>query len=247
VGEIIRVVTLNLGHGRGTASHQALLNKARIRDNLDGIAGALRGIDAHLVGLQEADAPSWWSGGFDHVDYLRTRAEYPHVFHGRHRDLAQIRSGTALLSRLPLDEAYSQGMWSGALRPVKGFVVATVEVAGRPVDVVSVHVDFASRGRRRIQLGRMATELRRRGRPVVILGDLNCGWRREPTLKELATRLDLIAFRPEADGLATFPHARPKRRIDWILASRGVEFRRHEVLDAPLSDHRAVVADLLIS
>ena len=112
-------------------------------------------------------------------------------------------------------------MWSGALRPVKGFVIATVEVGGLPVDVVSVHVDFATRGRRRIQLGHMATELKHRGRRVVILGDLNCGWRREPTLQELAVRLD--------------------------LASRGVEYHRYEVLPTPLSDHRAVVADLLIS
>jgi endonuclease/exonuclease/phosphatase family metal-dependent hydrolase len=247
VGGTLRVLTLNVGHGRGSASHQALLGRARIRDNLDGIAAVLRRESADLVALQEADAPSWWSGSFDHVEYLAGRAEYAHVFHGRHRDIAQIRSGTALLSRLPLKDAHSQGMWSGALRPVKGFVVAAVEVDGVPVDVVSVHVDFASRGRRRIQLGHMATELRRRRRPVLILGDLNCSWRREPTLRELATRLDLITFRPEADGMGTFPQPRPRRRIDWILASRGVEFRRYEVLDTPLSDHRAVVADLLIS
>jgi len=247
VGGTLRVLTLNVGHGRGNASHQALLGRARIRDNLDGVAAVLRREEADLVALQEADAPSWWSGSFDHVEYLSGRAEYPHSFHGRHRDVAQIRSGTALLSRLPLQETHSAGMWSGALRPVKGYVVAAVEAHGVTLDVVSVHIDFASRGRRRIQLGHMATELRHRGRPVLILGDLNCGWRREPTLRELATRLDLIAFRPEADGMATYPQARPKRRIDWILASRGVEFRRYEVLDTPLSDHRAVVADLLIS
>jgi endonuclease/exonuclease/phosphatase family metal-dependent hydrolase len=203
---------LNLGHGRGTASHQALLKRMRIQSNLDGIASVLRQEGPDIVGLQEADAPSWWSGGFDHVDYLAMRSEYPHRFHGRHRDIAQIRSG-----------------------------------GGVVVDVVSVHVDFASRGRRRIQLGKMATELKRRDRPVVILGDLNCSWGREPTLRELSTRLDLVAFRPDADGLATFPHGRPKRRIDWILASRGTEYKRYEVISTPLSDHRAVVADLIIS
>ncbi|MHC4452587.1 MAG: endonuclease/exonuclease/phosphatase family protein [Planctomycetota bacterium] len=247
MGESLRVVTLNLGHGRGTASHQALLKRMRIQSNLDGIASVLRQEGPDIVGLQEADAPSWWSGGFDHVDYLAMRSEYPHRFHGRHRDIAQIRSGTALLSRRPLAETFSAGMWSGALRPVKGYVVAAVEVGGVVVDVVSVHVDFASRGRRRIQLGKMATELKRRDRPVVILGDLNCSWGREPTLRELSTRLDLVAFRPDADGLATFPHGRPKRRIDWILASRGTEYKRYEVISTPLSDHRAVVADLIIS
>ena len=67
MGESLRVVTLNLGHGRGTASHQALLKRMRIQSNLDGIASVLRQEGPDIVGLQEADAPSWWSGGFDHV------------------------------------------------------------------------------------------------------------------------------------------------------------------------------------
>ena len=160
---------------------------------------------------------------------------------------ARRRRGYRFAARLPLLEPVSTGMWSGALRPVKGFVIAAVEVAGTTLDVVSVHVDFATRGRRRIQLGRMATELKRRGRRMIVLGDLNCGWGREPTLKELATRLDLVVHAPEADGLRTFPQPRPKRRIDWILASRGVRYDSYDVLAAPLSDHRAVVADLHIA
>ena len=216
----------------------------RIRSNLDGVAGVLRRVGADIVGLQEADAPSWWSGGFDHVEYLGLRAEYEDRFLGMHRRIAQLQCGTALLSRRTLTDRFSTGLWSGALRPAKGFVVAAVEVGGTPVDVVSVHIDFASRGRRRIQLGRMAAELKRRGRPIVILGDLNCSWGREPTLRELATRLDLVAFEPEADGLATFPQMKPRRRIDWILVSRGIEYKRYEVIANPLSDHRAVLADL---
>jgi len=240
------VLTLNLGHGRGSSSHQALLKRPRIESNLDAVAAALRDAQADVVGLQEADGPCWWSGSFDHVEFLGRRGEYAHHFRGAHRELAQIDCGTAILSRRPLSDSFSSSLWSGALRPAKGFVISAVEFGDRAVDVASVHVDFMTRGMRRKQLGHAATELKRRGRPMVVLGDLNCGWGREHTLLEFATRLDLVPFEPESRHLATFPQVRPRRRIDWILVSRGIRFARYEVLGRPLSDHCAVLAELEI-
>jgi len=240
-------MTLNLGHGRGSSSHQALLKRPRIELNLEKIAAILREARADVVGLQEADGPSWWSGNFDHVEFLARRGEYPHQFRGSHRKIAQIDCGTALLSRRALSDTLSGSLWSGALRPAKGFVIAAVEFGDLVVDVVSVHVDFMTRGMRRKQLGHTATELKGRGRPIVLLGDLNCSWGREHTLLELATRLDLVPYAPESRELATFPQGRPRRRIDWILVSRGIEFMRYEVLGDRLSDHRAVFAELRIS
>jgi len=240
-------MTLNLGHGRGSSSHQALLKRPRIETNLENVAAVLRDAQADVVGLQEADGPCWWSGNFDHVAYLALRGEYPHRYRGSHRTLAQIDCGTALLSRRPLSDPLSGSLWSGALRPAKGFVIAAVEFGDALVDVVSVHVDFMTQGMRRKQLGHTATELRHRGRPIILLGDLNCTWGREHTLIELATRLDLVPFEPDTRGLATFPQGRPRRRIDWILVSRGIEFTRYEVLGDRLSDHRPVLAELQIS
>ena len=237
-------MTLNLGHGRGTSSHQALLKRPRIESNLNAVAAMLRQTGADIVALQEADGPSWWSGGFDHVDFLAQRGEYPYRFRGGHRKIAQLDCGTALLSRHPLSDTKSGSLWSGALRPAKGYVIASVSTAAGEVDVVSTHIDFMTRTMRRKQLGAVATELHQRGRPVILLGDLNCTWTGEPTLLELATRLDLQPFEPDSRALATFPHARPRRRIDWVLVSRGIEYVRYEVLDAPLSDHRAVIAEL---
>ena len=239
-------MTLNLGHGRGSSSHQALLKRPRIESNLEAVAAAIRDAQADVVGLQEADGPCWWSGSFDHVEFLAHRGEYAHHFRGAHRKLAQIDCGTALLSRRRLSDSFTSSLWSGALRPAKGFVISAVEFGDRAVDVASVHVDFMTRGMRRKQLGHAATELKRRGRPIVVLGDLNCTWGREHTLLEFATRLDLVAFDSDSRMLATFPQVRPRRRIDWVLVSRGIRFVRYEVLDCPLSDHRAVLAELEI-
>ena len=65
-----RVMSLNLGHGRGEGVHQLLTSDVGIHDNLERVAGLLKREAPHVVALQEADGPSIWSGGFDHVATL---------------------------------------------------------------------------------------------------------------------------------------------------------------------------------
>jgi endonuclease/exonuclease/phosphatase (EEP) superfamily protein YafD len=86
----------------------------------------------------------------------------------------------------------------------------------------------------------MVAALRSRGRPLILLGDLNDQW--GDTLRQLTTALDLHAYSPDSPDLATFRN----RRLDWILISRELEFVRHAVVPDALSDHRAVVADVRI-
>ncbi len=71
--DVLRLLTLNASHGRKTAWNQMLVSKKRTYENLDLIASLLEESNADVVALQEADAPSRWSGKFDHVDYLRDK------------------------------------------------------------------------------------------------------------------------------------------------------------------------------
>ena len=66
----LRLLTLNVAHGRKLATHQALLSPMTVRRNLEEIASLLRESRADVVALQEADGPSAWSGNFDHVETL---------------------------------------------------------------------------------------------------------------------------------------------------------------------------------
>ena len=70
----MKFVTLNLAHGRKDAWHQALLRRATIQANLNEVARILRQEEPDVVALQEADAPSLWSGRFDHIAYLSEKA-----------------------------------------------------------------------------------------------------------------------------------------------------------------------------
>ncbi len=222
-----------------------MLGKKRIESNLDQVTAVLLGERADVVALQEADGPSIWSGRFDHVAYLAERAEMPHFFRGEHVRGMKLNYGTALLSRHPLCDIVTHTFAPAGPRPTKGIVVAGLRCpAGseRMLDVASIHFDFSSRSVRRKQAEEVIQLLAPRRRPLVLMGDFNCGFGgTEGTLEELASALGLKAYKPTAD-MATFPLRNV--RLDWILVSAELEFRNYATLPDVLSDHRAVVATL---
>ena len=66
----LKVATLNLAHGRKHALNQLLVSGSTTKQNLLDVATYLRKQNIDIVDLQEADASSPWSGGYDHVAYL---------------------------------------------------------------------------------------------------------------------------------------------------------------------------------
>lgn len=245
--ETLRVMTLNVAHGRRDGFHQALQQRDRIEKNLSAIAGELERVEPDLVALQEADGPSIWSGRFDHVRYLCGASPLPYSARAEHVRAWRLSYGTALVSATPLKDA-SASRFRRCLLP-KGFLAATLDFPSLPggeVDVVSLHLDSFLPVARRAQAADLVRAFSPRRRPLVIMGDFNCGWRSPRSgLRVLASALGLKAYRPGSDRLSTYP--RMGRRLDWILVSPELEFRSHRVLTDPLSDHRAVVADLVAS
>ena len=245
----LRVLTLNIAHARRQSQHQALLKEPTLRRNLEAIAAVLGRERPDLVALQEADGPSAWSGGFDHVETLARLAGFDHAFRGEHNPFSlgrlDLSSGTALLSKLPLEAARSHAFQQN-WRDTKGFVTATVTVealGGAAVDVVSIHLDFLADRVRRRQVEQLVDRFAGSGRPLVVLGDFNCEWgERRRSLDLLAHELRL---RPvERGGAPTFPSWRPLVRLDWILVSPELEFVRYRTRADRLSDHLGGVAEL---
>ncbi len=259
----LRLVTLNLAHGRHLGPHQALQSGSSMRSNLVEIATTLRQIEPDLVALQEADGPSAWSGNFDHVATLSKLAGLETHFRGKHHRFSWGRHnldyGTALLASGPLHKPSSQ-RFAQSWRDTKGFVLATIPLpaanrdSARPlgdahpeIDVVSAHLDFLAPSVRRRQIAHLVSALSDRNRPLVVLGDFNTmlpGDRR--VIDILGQKLRLEAHQPDANA-PTFPVPRPVRRLDWILASPELEFCSYTTLPTPLSDHLAVVADLRLT
>lgn len=238
------MLSLNIAHGRRRPG-QLLMGRRQARANLEHIARVLRREEPAVAALQEVDFASPWTGRFDHCQFLAAQAGLV-TAPGHHTALGQLRYGTALLAANALRETTSLRFAQGRPLPPKGFVVArTSPVADRPareVDVVSIHLDPLRARIRLEQISELVGLLERdRSRPLVVMGDFNCGWRPGSAVRAVARALDLETHEPET-GPATFPAS--GRRLDWILASRELRFVRHDVLQDRVSDHLAVRATL---
>ncbi len=248
----LRVFSLNVAHARRNAPVKPYLGRRKAQRNLSDIAEALTALAPDVVALQEVDGPSTWSGNFDHVAAIARQSGFVDHYRGDHNELRfgrfRMAAGTALMARQPLLDPVSH-RFAVSWRDTKGFVVAALEVpgwGGISVDVVSVHLDFLTPSVRREQIRRMVDQLADRDRPLVVLGDLNCCWQHEPRSMDLLVRhLDLQAHEPES-LVPTYPAHRPRRRIDWILASPELDFHGYHTVHAPLSDHLVLVADLTL-
>ena len=67
----LHVATLNIAHGRGLEAEQLGHTKEFFEGNIDAVAAVIKRENPDVIALQEADAPSVWSGLFDHVARLR--------------------------------------------------------------------------------------------------------------------------------------------------------------------------------
>jgi len=245
----LRVLSLNLAHGRKDALNQMLLNDEDIKRNLNEVALMLNKTGADVVALQEADGPSRWSGGFDHVALLAGQAGYPWYSRATHAKSWLFDYGTALMSNIPFSEHINHAFQPTPPSLTKGLTLG--QIAWRPygrkdpvhIDIVSVHLDFSRDSVRAKQVAEVAGLLSKRGHPLIVVGDFNSDWLSNASVVvELARRCGMRAYQPMAEDLATYRSS--GRRLDWMLISEELEFLSHEVLPEVVSDHQAVVADI---
>lgn len=245
----LRLLTLNIAHGRNQAANQLLLEKEDIEQNIRSIARLLKKTSADIVALQEADGPSGWSGNFDHIELLAREAGYPWYYRANHAESWLFSYGTAILSRLPVSETLQHTFSPSPPTLNKGFLLGQVNwmnhnAAGSTlaVDVVSVHLDFSRQRVRDEQIAEMAEVFANRKNPMIILGDFNSEWLAETSVvKKLAEKAGMSVYDPGATDLHTYNSS---RRYDWILISDELAFVRYEVLPDVLSDHLAVLAEI---
>ncbi|MFE9234735.1 endonuclease/exonuclease/phosphatase family protein [Cellulosimicrobium funkei] len=211
---------------------------------LDEMAATITESGADVVTLQEVSRGWVLGGGADMATYLARATGMRVVF----APAADRQFGNAILwdpLRGDLSDVVRHALPYGAGPQERSAVSATVDAAGVPVRVTSVHVQHREENTptRLDQLDALlAVE------PVedayVLAGDLNA----EPGWDEIALLEDAglesgqdVAGDPAA---LTSPAVAPAHRIDWVLGSPAVTFRSVEVLDVTTSDHRPLLAEL---
>ncbi len=248
--DALTVLTLNLAHGRKDSFNQMLQKTATTQRNLEEIAGFLSNSGADLIALQEADAPSRWSGKFNHVDLVSEKSLYPCRIHGHHAQKYMYDFGTALLARVPFSNGLSHTFTPSPPTTNKGFVMGQVRwnPGGRlaepvVVSVISVHLDFSRKKVREAQTEEIRAVLPDIATPIIIMGDFNADWSdKDSAIKAIVANDNFSVYQPEATGLGTYKSG--KHRLDWILISKDLEFLSYEVPQIVLSDHQPVQATL---
>ena len=247
--DTLDVLTLNIAHGRGKAMNQMFVTENRHRRNLDEIANLMSRTGAHVIALQEADAESVWSGGFDHVGFLAAATDYDCFVHGHHADTWLFTFGAALMSGYVMSDTGTHAFRPSPPTTTKGFVRGTVswqngndEQAARPITLISIHLDFSRQKVREAQIAELVEALADLSTPVVILGDFNADWTADDSpVREVAREFNLHAFTPTADKLGTYKGA---KRLDWILISDELQFLEYAVVPGLVSDHLALFAKI---
>lgn len=250
--EFLTVATLNIAHGRKDARNQMFLSEEVIRSNLAELAMLLDRANADMIALQEVDAPSKWSGGFNHLDLLSERSQYGCSLHGIHASNRFYDFGTALLSRHAMQGGSTYSFEPSWPTTTKGFTLAGLDwnPGGRleqplRINFVSVHLDFSRRSVRRAQIDEISRELGKLDGALVLMGDFNTDWNtRDSSLRYLAENVGLQVFEPHAEGLSTYGDK--GARLDWILISPGMRFRSYAVFPDVVSDHYAVAAEIVL-
>lgn len=251
----LRLVTFNIAHGRGLTPIQGLTSARKLRLNLRKISALLDRLAPDVVALQEVDECSRWAGNFDHLDYLRVHGGFPYSVFGinnRRTGLLNLSYGNALLSRHTISHAETVVFGRGSVGE-KGFLFAEIEVDGRRVPVVNLHLHFGSRAQRLRQIDRLLAWLRdqhRLRRHAWSVGPIVCGDFNTPSTGDDATASLLSHLADYGDYelhpalMPTFPSPLPRRALDFVFLPAGCRLVSCEVVKSLLSDHRPVLVEV---
>ncbi|MER5363054.1 endonuclease/exonuclease/phosphatase family protein [Streptomyces sp. NPDC002785] len=248
----LRVATYNIHAGAGM-------------DNvfdLDRQTAELRSLDADVIGLQEVDVhwgtrSEWRDLAGELAERLDMQVSFAPVYSLAPETPGAPRRefGVAVLSRYRIVSAENHEITRLSTQdpnpvpaPAPGFGEVVLGVKGLPVHVYVTHLDYrADPSVRTAQVAdtrRIMAEDEAPGRQKVrqiLLGDFNAA----PTAPELAPLWEeLTDIEP---GGPTYPAQDPVRRIDYVAVSKdSVRVRHAAVAETLASDHRPVVADLLL-
>jgi endonuclease/exonuclease/phosphatase family metal-dependent hydrolase len=255
-----RFLTFNIAHARGASPvHQSLRSGARLRANLLKIARLITRLEADIVGLQEIDQDSRWSGSFDHLEFLREHTGLTHAVHGvnnRRAGRYHLNYGNAFLSRFPVHHHETVAFGRGTLGE-KGFLFAEVETPAGRLPLINTHLHHRSRPARMkqaAQLMHFLDQQRAHRRARWRTGPILCGDLNNPAGRPDATD-GLLAYLGQFETYAllpvgraghaanTFPSVWPRRPLDYVYLPAMCTEPESMVVRCFLSDHRPVLVE----
>ena len=239
----LRVFTWNIAKCDVYQGRFRFRSAEAVRAHLDKVAAVIRAEKPDLVSLTEINlecAPC----PVNQVEHL-TRALEMHAWaFGENNSFGlpfcRIRTGNALLSRLPMRALETQQLVGGTPyyypRNNRRLLWCEVTVNGHPLLAAGLRNDSFNPANNLLQVEQILRKLD--GRPSLLAGDFNVS----PEQAAMKRWRDSGLFTTAWEGPATFPSEAPTERIDNILAPAGWKLVSSKVLKSDLSDHLPVVS-----
>jgi endonuclease/exonuclease/phosphatase family metal-dependent hydrolase len=228
--------------------------------NLEGIAAAIRTASPDIVALQEVDVHWADRSTFEDQATLLGEKLAMHVLFAPIYNFPSERAGgpnrkfgVALLSKYDVVSfenriitRLSTQVPNPVPTPMPGLLDAVVDIAGSKVRILNTHLDYRSDPSVRVrQVADIVQYLGEGSRPAILMGDFNAEMS-APELRPLFARLRDAWLVNSSPG-QTYAADDPKKRIDFILVSKDFLVQSANVPVTLASDHRPVVAELVLT
>lgn len=240
----MRFVLYNIRYATGTgpAFHLPVPGAGYLRSNsrvLERITQYLKLLDPDLVGLIEIDTGSIRSGLVNQAKQIADSLG--------HYSTYQCKYGTTSLNNLMPIVRKQANAFLAAPRVEgerfhyfeTGIKRLIIELELEECAIFLVHLSLKFR-HRHDQLRYLHELVKRSRKPVIVAGDFNTFWGdheiylfMEASGLKNANRL----------GLPSYPSRNPRKELDFILHSKGIEITHFDIPDVRFSDHRPLICD----
>lgn len=210
---IIRVVSYNIHKGKSATGG---------RESLPDLRLGLYGLAPDLVFLQEVQGRNDLYGSLDAQHESLAAALAMNTAYGCNAVRQHTDHGNALLSRFPILQYENQDISDHRLEQ-RGLLHAIIDVGGRPVHCIVVHLGLFKGGRTR-QTQALLDRIKRivpEQEPLLIAGDFN-DWdnRLAPIFVEQLGLYEVFSFSPQGAEDRRF---RLRTPMSWLKGSRGLQ------------------------
>lgn len=254
----LRILTLNIAHGRGLSTYQGFHRARGIERNLMRIVRLLQREEADIVAMQEVDEDSHWNQRIHLLDFIKRQAGYAYSHlgvHNRRGGRLPLAYGNGVLSRFPIEHADHRAFGNAELGE-KGFLYTEHSLPDGHLPVVNLHLDYKSRQRRIEQIERLIVFLEERHAEQgaetylspIVCGDFNSrSGKHNDAVAHLFNYLqERCAYQLYPKSGRTFPSLMPVHGIDFVFVPPSYKVIYCNILRSYVSDHRPVLLDLEI-
>jgi endonuclease/exonuclease/phosphatase family metal-dependent hydrolase len=244
----MRLLIYNIRYATGTGPtfHLPLPGAGYLRSSrhvLRRITEFIKAQNPDIVGLIEVDTGSIRTGMLNQAEFIAKSLGHYSTYQCKYSEgsLNQLvpivrKQGNAFLAAPRVHGERFHYFDTGIKRLI-------IELELEEVAVFLVHLSLKFR-HRQYQLRYLHELVQKATKPVIVAGDFNTFWgEHEIYLFMRASKLRSA----NADGVLSFPSRAPRKELDFVLYSEGIQVKHFSVPDVRYSDHRPLICDFEIA